>query len=121
MLQRAVSAVGGGGGVKLLWENPNHTVGFQPQTVSVGAYDNYIIESGFAQNSTIPSAVDTKYTTNKSYAYNPSTGAPGTSQITYRDLTISSGAINFSNGKLANSSAENTNYCIPWRIWGYND
>lgn len=124
MLQEMpVMSSGGGGGVKLLWENQSPNTGFQAQTLNVGQYDNYIIESKFSVPSTgqIPSAVDTKNSSNKAYTYQPATGAPGTSQITYRDLTISGGSITFSIGKLANSSASDTAYCVPQRIWGYND
>jgi hypothetical protein len=114
---------GGGGAEKpiLLWENPNPTSRFGTQTLNIdfSKYSSLIIETNGYLTGGVTSNIQynyidfnlTKLSICGSYSYN------GSAYCSWRFITLSSSAINFSQGKANNATEDGL--CVPLKIYGF--
>lgn len=111
----------------LLWQNPDTTVTFTNQNITLNqSYKNfkYIrIINKYSKSDNIYSAFDSLTIGSSARVNTVSTGANGC-EIALRDFTLKSdGNLNVANAYIAvGSSSENidNDRCIPYQIWGLN-
>lgn len=115
--------VGGGGGPKLLWTNPNPSASFGAQTISVNlaVYQGVLIK--FRKSNTVSYYLYIPKITitddNCPAVANPVGTSWRESSASYRLVTaISDSGITFSRGGYADGSALNDNVLRPMEIYG---
>lgn len=116
-----LNPIGSGGGMKLLWTNPNPEDAFLPQTIELNlkSYRNVIITAHNINGQYIPSAIINEKNVKFELVY------PRGYQIGLRDITFTDSGIIFYEGKIdsynsGTGGTTNNNYIVPTKIYGIN-